>query len=114
MARDDNKPVMPEDYKPKTPLDFMAIYLEHEDGIRLLTDAQAGKVFKALFAFTRDFSESYDNGLMIDSDGMEPMAAYIAGIIAGGVKRAAQKGRMTSFLRSGANGGGHPANDGNL
>lgn len=109
MARQNDKPVMPDDYRPKTPLEFMAIYFEHERGVMLLTDEQAGKVFKALFTFAKDFAVNYDDSLMVETDGMEPMAAYIAEIIAGGIRRAAQSGRRTSFLRSGANGGGHPA-----
>ena len=112
MAKDNKQTsvvVVPDDYRPKTPLDFMAIYLEHEDGIKLLTDEQAGKVFKALFRYAKDYSNSYDDSLMVNTDGMEPMAAYIAGIVAGGIRRAAQSGRRTSYLRSGANGGGRPA-----
>lgn len=115
MANQNDKPVMPDDYRPKTPMEFMAIYFEHEDGVKLLADAEAGKVFKALFRYAKDFANSYDDSLMVDTDGMEPMSAYIAGVIAGGVRRAAQRGRTTSFLRSGANGGGHPPKaDGNL
>ena len=103
-----NRDEMPEDYRPQKRMEFMAIYLEHKQGVEMLTDEEAGRVFKRMFQLAEDYSESYDDSLRIDTDDLSPMASYIANIIGGGVKRSEDNRRHNSYARSGVNGGGRP------
>ena len=100
---------MPDGYMPKKRLPYMALYFEHAEGVQALSDEQAGKLLKRLFALGQSFADSYDDGLCVDTSELEPLAAYVAKQMAGSLKRAAQGWRESSYNRSGANGGGRPS-----
>ena len=100
---------MPDDFRPKAEADFFALYFEYQRGFDRLTDDQAGKVVKRLFAYAQDYGRSYDASLQPDFDGLDAGAEMLLEMVAASVKRVYDVRRETAFLRSGNNKGGRPA-----
>lgn len=100
---------MPDDFRPKAEADFLALYFEYQRGFDRLTDDQAGKVVKRLFAYARDYGQSYDASLQPDFDGLDAGAEMLLEMVAASVRRVYDVRRETAFLRSGNNKGGRPA-----
>ena len=94
---------MPEDFKPKVDADFFALYFEYRRGFDRLTDDQAGKVIKRLYAYAADYALSYDAGLKPDFDGLDDGAAMLVEMVAGSIRRVYDGRRLTAFMRSGNN-----------
>lgn len=110
MNENETLVVVPDDYRPRKPMDYMAVYLEHEEAVKLLSDEEAGKIFKQLFTFAKEYASTYDDKLMPDTKGVNNngWAVYLANRIADGIRRAEQQRRRTSYSRSGVNNGGRP------
>lgn len=96
---------MPDDYRPKTPLAYMLLDFDTAKGFEMLDDAQAGKLIKRLIDYAKDYAASFDDSLRVDSAGLNDLAAYIADIAQGQIKRRTDVYRKTSYARSENNGG---------
>lgn len=92
---------MPEDFRPKAEADFFALYFEYQRGFDRLTDDQAGKVTKRLFAYARDYAASYDKSLQPNFDGLGDGAEMLLEMVAASIRRVYDGRRETAFLRSG-------------
>lgn len=94
---------MPEDYKPKVEADFFALYFEYRRGFDKLTDEQAGKVIKRLYAYAVDYAMSYDASLQPDFCGLDGGAEMLLEMVAAAIRRVYDSRRLTAFMRSGNN-----------
>lgn len=110
MNNDERFDVVPDDYRLKKQLEYLPVEFEHAAGIEMLDDAQAGQVIKRLLAYAADYAVSFDDGLEVDVDGLEPAAAFMLKLASGSAKRRFEKARRTAYNRSGAKGGGRPSN----
>lgn len=101
---------MPHDYIPAKPMPYAAITLEQRGMIKAMKPpAQQAKLFIALLDYADDYSRSYDPGLLLNVDGLNPMTAEIGKMMAVKIKEYADNYRIESFGKSKANGGGRPA-----
>lgn len=99
---------MPEDYKPSKPLEFLGLDMDKREGFEMLTDAEAGQVVKRLYRYAQDYADSYDASLIPDTSGLSQMAGFMLKVCCHSFRRMEDGRRESSFLRSGANGGGAP------
>ena len=103
---------MPGDYKPNKALEHIAIDVEKKRGFDMLDDENAGKVIKRFLQFAVDYSQSYDDSLIADANGLSELAAFMLDLLTCSFKRMEDYRRESSYLKSGANGGGiHKTSD---
>jgi hypothetical protein len=97
---------MPEDYRPNKPLVSLPIDMDKADGFDMLDRAEAGEVLVRLFAYARDYADSFDASMEPDYTGLTRQGAFMLRLCCNSFKRMEDNRRETSYLRSGANGGG--------
>lgn len=103
--------LMPADYKPSKPLEFIPLDMDKQRGFNMLSDEDAGQVIKRLYTYAEDYAASYDASLQPDYFGLSDMGAFMLEMLANSFRRMEDGRREKSFLRSGANGGGRPPID---
>ena len=99
---------MPEDYIPAKTMPYAAIKLEQRGLIKTMKPSQQARLFVALLDYADDYSRSYDPGLLLNVDGLDPMTAEVGKMMACTVKEYADNYRIECFGKSKANGGGRP------
>ena len=100
---------MPSNYLPKEPMPYMAVFLDNDEAIRGMSDAQAGKLLKYLFDYAECYIDEYNEHAVPGlPKGMSPIVGGIAKSMARSIKRKADDYRLTSYGRST---GGRPKKD---